>query len=504
MSHINAQPLYATAALRQIEQLAAAAKPALMSRAGDAAAKLASKLASDQSSAPILILVGPGNNGGDGYACALALKLAGRAVTLAQLPSARPMQGDALTAQTAWKKSGGAIAVSIPDGQFSLVIDALFGIGLDRDLSGEEAAWVGRINQMAAKILSLDIPSGLHADTGRVLGVAVQATHTLSFLAHKPGLFTLNGPDYCGELHLDTLGQDLSTMLSAMSPTAGHTLTPACFQARLKPRLKNSHKGMMGAVAVLGGAAGMQGAALLAARAALHLGAGRVFLGLVDRNTLSVDPLQPELMLREPRELLAASLLNTALNTVAIGPGLGQSGMALNLLHQCMDTNCALVIDADALNLLASHTTLANNLAKRSAPAILTPHPLEASRLLACKPDEVQANRVGAALELAKKFRAVVALKGCGTVTAEPSGRWWINTTGNAGLASAGTGDVLTGITAALLAQGWPAIDAANAGVHVHGAAADQLAANQCGPIGMTASELITPARCLFNRWIAS
>jgi hydroxyethylthiazole kinase-like uncharacterized protein yjeF len=239
----------------------------------------------------------------------------------------------------------------------------------------------------------------------------------------------------------------------------------------------------------------MAGAALLAGRAALQLGAGRVYVGMLDR--LACDPTQPELMLRDAAEIFRLA------SVLAVGPGLGDSSAAVELLRRAIASTLPLVIDADGLNLLAAHPVLAKHVAARTAATILTPHPAEAARLLAQETAAIQADRVAAALRLADRFHADVALKGCGTVLASADGRWAINTSGNAGLATAGSGDVLTGILAALLAQHWPAPAALAAGVHLHGAAADVLTASGCGPIGMTAGEIIPSARALFNRWIA-
>ncbi|CAG1000754.1 partial Bifunctional NAD(P)H-hydrate repair enzyme Nnr, partial [Rhodocyclaceae bacterium] len=241
----------------------------------------------------------------------------------------------------------------------------------------------------------------------------------------------------------------------------------------------------------VGGAPGMAGAALLAGRAALRLGSGRVYVGMLER--LAVDPAQPELMLRESRDALATATV------VALGPGLGTSAAAVELTRHAVELPLPLVIDADALNILAAHPVLAGRVAARSAPTLLTPHPAEAARLLGTTTDAVQADRVGAALALAGRSKAHVVLKGCGSILTAADGRWAINATGNVGLASAGSGDVLAGMAAALLAQGWPAWEALLGAVYFHGAAADDLAARGVGPAGMTAGELIDAARARFN-----
>ena len=240
----------------------------------------------------------------------------------------------------------------------------------------------------------------------------------------------------------------------------------------------------------------MAGAALLAGRAAIHLGAGRVYVGLLDTDGFCVDPEQPELMLRGVDEILKFD----DLNCVAVGPGLGQTLNAHYALNEVLQKDLPLVIDADALNLISVDSKLQEAVGKRAAPTLLTPHPAEAARLLDSKTADVQADRIAAAIELASSYHSYVVLKGAGSVCALPDGKWFINTSGNPGMASAGMGDVLTGIIAALLAQGADSKMALLAGVHLHGAAADALVADGIGPIGITAGELIVAARTLLNQ----
>ena len=277
----------------------------------------------------------------------------------------------------------------------------------------------------------------------------------------------------------------------------GWLLSRDDFAERLKPRRRNTHKGSFGNAGVLGGTKSMVGAAFLAGRAALKLGAGRVYVGLLDGEAPAVDLQQPELMLRR-----ADVLLQTDLQALACGPGLGRSSEALRLLEQSLKAPVQLVLDADALNLLADDGRLEGNLYNRVGPAILTPHPAEAARLLGCSVRDIQNDRVRAAVELANRYRSHIALKGCGTVIALTDGRWWINSTGNPGMATAGMGDVLCGLIIALLAQNWPPEMALLAAVHLHGAAADRLVARGNGPVGLTAGEVIDQARTLFNSWV--
>ena len=465
---LSTTPLLRGDELRTLETRHADATPPLMERAGRAAAEFARQLLKGND-APVLIFAGPGNNGGDARVMARVLGQLG--------------------IQTFIVGAEGAV----PAGAYGLVVDGLFGIGLTRPIAGPYADLVARINAFAGPVLALDIPSGLDGDTGRVFGVAVRATHTISFIGGKPGLYTLDGPDHCGAVSVVDLGLRLDGFPGAL-------LAVDDFRDCLQPRRRNSHKGSYGSLAVIGGAAGMTGAALLAARAGLKLGAGRVFVGLLQ--ALTVDPLQPELMLRSADDALAQA------TAAVVGPGLGASDAAVEILRRVLSpkpgAEIPLLLDADALNLLAAHPVLAARITRRAGSTLITPHPAEAARLLACSTDEVQADRVGAALELARRFKAHVALKGCGTVIAYPDGRWRINATGNPALASGGSGDVLAGMAGALLAQGWPAAAALSGAVLLHGAAADVLAAADAGPIGTAAGELIPVARTLLNRLIAA
>jgi hydroxyethylthiazole kinase-like uncharacterized protein yjeF len=369
---------------------------------------------------------------------------------------------DAARAWANWRDSGGAILADIPPTQrFSLVIDGLFGVGLARDVTGEEARWIAQANAMPCPKLALDVPSGLDSDSGCIRGCALRADHTLTFLGLKPGLLTADGPDHAGELHLDTLDVDPASLPA----TPGTALTQLEHRHHLPPRARNSHKGQFGQVGIIGGSKGMVGACLLAGRAALAQGAGAVTLGILDER-IAVDFGEPRLMLAEPE-----SLVHAHLSVLAIGPGLGQSPRAHALLEVALAAPCTLVLDADALNLLAGDSALARHVARRSAPTLLTPHPGEAARLLGVSPAEIQSNRIDAALRLSAQFRAHVALKGAGTVIAHPDGRYAINTSGGPWLAQAGAGDRLTGMAAALVGQGMAAGDALEAAVWLHGAA---------------------------------
>jgi len=459
-----------------------------MQRAGHAARCLIERL--QLPDGPILVMAGPGNNGGDGLVLATELKQLGRKVVVAFLGDEARLPPDATNAMAAWRQIGGELARDFDTDGWALGVDALFGIGLTRPLSGQAADWIERFNTLKCRRLSLDIASGIDAETGRVLGCAVRATDTLTFIAWKPGLMTLDGPDYCGDLHLATLDVSIT-----QQDRGGRLITRADFETLLAPRARNSHKGRYGDVGIVGGASGMVGAAWIAGRAALALGAGRVFVGSLASDAPALDPCTLELMMRPADEV--ASLASV----LAIGPGLGQSEPARTLLQSGIAFEGLLVLDADALNLIGANPSLGAALNARQHDTLMTPHPAEAARLLQSTTDAVQADRITAARALAQRYRAHVALKGCGTVIAHPDGAWALNTSGNPGMAVAGMGDALTGIAASLLAQHWPASSALEAAVHLHGAAADALVADGIGPIGMRASEIIDAARRIRNAW---
>ena len=490
----STHPLLLTAALRAIEQDASAHLPAgtLMDRAGAAAAALTLQIGSDRAG-PVWILVGPGNNGGDALILARLLREAGVTPEVALLEPGRAHEGDARAARLAWT---GPIRDQL-DGieHAALIVDGLYGIGLNRPLSARARDWVERVNHIsqssACPVLALDIPSGLHADSGARLGeCCIVASHTLTFIADKPGLHTLDGPDCAGQVFVHSLG---------LKPAAGpgSLNAPAVFAAAAQPRRRNSHKGRFGNLAVIGGNQGMVGAALLAGRSALHAGAGRVYVQLLAAGAPVWDAAQPELMLR-------STLNDLSLEAAVLGPGLGMDAEAHAVLARQLAGDTALVLDADALNLIGLSPALAQRLATRGQPSILTPHPLEAARLLGTEVGTVQSDRIGSALELARRYQAVVVLKGVGSIIAAPDGTWCINPTGNPGLATAGTGDVLAGLAGALLAQGWPVLSAALASAWLHGQAADDAVAAGCGPVGLVASDLIVPLRTALNRLIQS
>jgi hydroxyethylthiazole kinase-like uncharacterized protein yjeF len=443
------------AATRRLEPAAAAALPShtLMQRAGLAVARLA--LAVAPHARAVWVACGPGNNGGDGFEAALHLKRWGKEPVVTWRGDAARAPEDARASLQRARDAGVAFA-DAPPATWDLVLDGLLGIGSTRPPEGALRADIERMNAAAAPVLAIDVPSGLDADSGSATA-CVHAAHTLTLLALKPGLFTLQGRDAAGTVWFDDLGVD------AAGEAATATLSGAPPRAA---RPHATHKGSYGDVAVIGGAPGMAGAALLAARAALHHGAGRVFVGFLDPGAGSLDPQQPDLMVR-PWGALALEAMNVAC-------GCGGGDAVRSALPRVLAAR-ALVLDADALNAVAADASLQALLharGTRGAPTVLTPHPLEAARLLGQDTKSVQADRIASARALARRFASIVVLKGSGTVIASPDGAVRINPTGNGRLAIAGTGDVLAGWIAARLATE-DAFDAACAAVYLHGLAAD-------------------------------
>jgi len=461
--------LFDIAQTRALERRAAATLPpyTLMARAGEATARLA--LAIAPHAQHIWVAVGPGNNGGDGLEAARHLQGWGKSVTVTLTGDAAALPTDARAAFARAQAAGVRTATEAPVSP-GLAIDALLGIGATRAPQGAIDAAIRQLNAVPCPVLAIDLPSGLHADTGQPLGGAcVTATHTLTMLTLKPGLFTASGRDHAGSVWLDTLGVDTPTD----PPTAW-----LCGATARQARRHVQHKGGFGDVAVVGGGPGMSGAALLAARAAHAAGAGRVFVELLDRSGLTLDPLRPELMFRARWTTHSA---NEVLSRSSVVCGCGGGDAVRAPLPRLLSLAGKLVLDADALNAMASDAALVPLLrarAGRGLATVLTPHPLEAARLLACATAEVQADRLRAAQALADRCEAIVVLKGSGSVIAAPRATPRINSTGNASLATAGTGDVLAGWLGGRWAQ-LESNDAATAfdivvqAVAEHGAAAE-------------------------------
>ena len=476
------RPLFDAEASRRIEAQEAARVPAhtLMRRAGEAVARLA--LAIAPHARRVRVAAGPGNNGGDGLEAAIQLLQRGRQVEVALVGDAAALPPDAADALARAVAAGVRIntATHVELDADDIAIDALLGLGASRAPHGAIADSIRALNALACPVLAVDVPSGLHVGTGRPLGDAcVVASHTLALLALKPGLFTGAGRDHAGAIWFDALGAfgaETADHAARAEPSAWLAASLGAHR-QLPKRRHAQHKGSFGDVAVVGGAPGMTGAALLAARAAHASGAGRVFVQLLQlaEVAMGVDPLRPELMFRARWAGSAPELL--ARSTVVCGCGGGEA--VRDVLPRLLSLAQRLVLDADALNAVATDTMLATLLCARAARGlhtVLTPHPLEAARLAGCTSAEVEADRLRAARALAERFRCVVVLKGSGSIIAAPSRAPRINPTGNAALATGGTGDVLAGWLGGLWAQaeaGEELADVAARAVAEHGAAAE-------------------------------
>jgi ADP-dependent NAD(P)H-hydrate dehydratase / NAD(P)H-hydrate epimerase len=481
-----AQSVFASAEVRAIEDHYGSID--MMRRAGRAAFEFLRERTTVN--AKIALLVGPGNNGGDALACAAELAATGYQAKVVMLGEPARFGPDARAAFSRASELQIGFLDDRPENSsdsFDWIVDGLFGIGLKRPIElgvKEWCQWTGSQRAHGAKILSLDVPSGIDADTGALVGdTVIAADYTLTFIALKPGLLTGPALDHVGELHLSSLGLDASGIKTGI---AAFGINDA--RALLQPSRANAHKGTQGTLAIVGGANGMLGAVLLAARAAMRMGAGKVKVGWLAETFPQVDPMMPEVMMRSTIEITN----DESISALVIGCGLGISGAAVRALKAQLKRDLPIVLDADALNLVAESAELAKlvqSREKRKLPTIITPHPAEAARLLGASTSSVQNDRVRAARDLAKGYRCITVLKGAGTVIAD--GEFvTINTTGNPLLATAGTGDVLAGMIGALVAQGYNAPNAARIGVALHGTAADRMKAR--GTKRAVASDVIT------------
>ncbi|MBU3739875.1 MAG: NAD(P)H-hydrate dehydratase [Rhodoferax sp.] len=461
-------PVFLVQQTRMLERYASSQFPpnSLMERAGHSVGQLALALRPHATS--IWVACGAGNNGGDGLWAAAWLRRTGKAATATWL--GQPDQcGTDVRQALAEAVDAGVPIQPTPPPQFDVCIDALLGIGgRPSIMSGPLARCISIINASGATVVSIDLPSGLSADTGQSAPVAVRADHTISMLTLKPGYFMGSGRDLTGTLWFDPLGCE--SILSSEKPKAWMSESPP-----VRERRHASHKGQFGNVAIVGGSTGMQGAALLAGTAALYAGTGRVFIGLLGHESpAAFQGVDSAIMIRQPDQI--------ALENAVVVCGCGGGSEIARHLPRFLKNSSPVVIDADGLNAIASDSVLGQMVQRRGTlgqETIMTPHPLEAARLLKRSVAEIQADRLTAATTLSQRFDCVVVLKGSGSVIASPDHPIRINPTGNGRLATAGSGDVLAGLIGAELAKGTPAFDAACHACFRHGATADSWDGNR-------------------------
>lgn len=452
------------------------------------------------------IIAGRGNNGGDGFVIARYLSHKGVDVTVYLLSTKDKVKGDAASNLVLLEPLGIPVC-EIPDRaafnkhKSSLLhqniwVDAIFGTGLNSEVKGFFREIIEFVNSTGKPVFAVDIPSGLDADTGRPCGVCIQARATATFAYAKTGHHLFPGADYTGTLSVIEIG--IPPLMAEKVNPRQYLLTKKYIRSCLKPRPADTHKGSAGHVLVVAGSIGKTGAAAMTAISAMRAGAGLVTLGIPESLNAAIEPMVLETMtcpLPEKGDgMLDASSFNMIMDLLsdkkclAIGPGIGTTDSVKELVRQILQAcRVPVVIDADGLNCLVGNVDILN---KMQAPVIVTPHPGEMARLAETTTTAVQSDRVTCARKFAESYNAHVVLKGAGTVIAHPDGRVFINRTGNSGMASGGMGDVLTGIIAGFVAQGYPPESAAHTGVYLHGAAADALA-KTAGPIGFLASDIM-------------
>jgi NAD(P)H-hydrate epimerase len=485
-------PLYTAAQVRELDRIAIQERNIagyqLMSRAGQALADCVARRWPRLRR--VCIVCGAGNNGGDGYVLGRLLRDAGVEVTLLGLADPDTLSGDAARAAGDYRAAGGVVAPyggELPH-DAELLVDALLGTGLDRPVEGRYRDVIEALNRHPAPLLAVDVPSGLHADTGAILGVAVQAACTVTFIGRKRGLYTGAGGQQAGSVEFADLA--VPPDIYSTQRAGVELIAQLPLEQLLAPRRRDAHKGDFGHVLVVGGNAGMSGAARLAAEAAARCGAGLVSVATRAAHAPVLNAGCPELMVHAVERAAELAPLLVRASVVVVGPGLGRSAWSQQLLGRVLDSDLPLVMDADALNLLAQDPLRRDNW-------ILTPHPGEAARLLGQCSAEIQRDRFAALERLVADYAGSVVLKGAGSLVGDATSGVRLCAHGNPGMASGGMGDVLSGVLGALLAQGVPRFEAATTGVWLHAVAADR-AARQ-GERGLLARDLIPWLRTLVN-----
>lgn len=485
--------LYRAAQVRELDRLVIerfeVSANVLMERAGEAAFNVLKT--TWPKAKHLAVLCGTGNNGGDGFVLARLAQEAGIKTAVYQIGDATKLKGDALAA--AQRLQNVDITPTPYETQDlseqDVIVDALLGTGLRGNVSDEWHSIIQTINQSSTPVLALDIPSGLHSDTGMALGVAVRAASTISFIGLKQGLLTGDGPDYCGALHFDDLKAPKD--IYNLQPAASTRLDYASFKSLLTPRKRTAHKGEFGHVLIIGGDSGMTGAARMAGESAARIGAGLVSIATRESHAAMLNAARPELMGHGIETEEDFTALAQQATMIAIGPGLRQSEWSHLMFNCALNSDLPLLVDADALNLLAKTPRERENW-------ILTPHPGEAARLLDCSTKELQNDRFDAIQQIQERYGGIIVLKGAGTLVKASHRLIGVCDAGNPGMATGGMGDVLTGVIAGLVAQGLKLSEAARLGVCLHAEAGDE-AAKAVGERGLLASDLMPWVRRLAN-----
>jgi hydroxyethylthiazole kinase-like uncharacterized protein yjeF len=484
--------IYSVAAVREIDRVAIEDNGipgyTLMKRAGAAAVKAARTRF--PGAARWQVICGAGNNGGDGFVVARLAAQDGIVVSALTLVDPASLKGDAATAYADFAAEGGVVMpwAGELDAEADLLVDAILGSGLERDVGGVFGDAVAAINSHPADVHSMDIATGINGDTGAVMGSAVIANLTTTFVGLKAGLFLGAGPNHCGEITFS--GLEIGDACRSEVLPIYQRPDDSLLAKSLPPRARGAHKGDFGHVLVVGGGPGMSGAARLCGEAALRAGAGRVSLATHPDHAALISAARPELMSHGVSGAADLLSLLEKVDVVAFGPGLGQSDWARELFAVVAKAGQAAVWDADGLNLLAAAPDTRDN-------RVITPHPGEAATLLETEPAKIQADRPAALEALTARYGGVAVLKGAGTLISAASDLPFVCTAGNPGMAAAGMGDVLTGVIAGLIAQGLPLSVAASAGVELHARAGDVAAA--AGERGMLASDLLAALQGVAN-----
>ncbi|MEM7016294.1 MAG: NAD(P)H-hydrate dehydratase [Pseudomonadota bacterium] len=482
--------LYRAEQVRELDRIAIEERGipglCLMERAGAITFEAARTRWSDAKS--VCVVCGWGNNGGDGYVIARLAHIAGYQVSVLHPDDSRNVAGDALATRQYLEAVGLAIQPFDENivQQADMIVDAMFGTGLKRPIEGIWADAVDTINSASGQVVSVDIPSGLSSDTGVVLGAAVQADLTATYIGLKRGLFTGSGPDYCGEVVFDDL--DIPNDIYEDFATDSTLLDQRALDFPRRPRA--SHKGSFGHVLVVGGEEGFTGAIRLTAEAAIRVGCGKISLATRASHAGMLNLTRPEVMSHGVESIEALNALFDGVDVIAVGPGLGKTEWSQRMLDTVIASGKPLVVDADALNLLAGSPQVLSN-------TVMTPHPGEAARLLNCSTKDIHTNRFQSAEDIRLKYGGICVLKGAGSIISYADRPFDVCTAGNPGMACGGMGDLLTGVIAGLIGQGFPLGDAARLGVCLHAVAGDKVA--EQGERGLMPTDLLPWLRHFAN-----